>query len=312
MTRLAESSGLRLHMAGLAQADQILPSVRFRDAGAVAERLGVVDREAGPDILAAVGAVPTLLAHDSKADTLPVPPTVTHWPAYPVRRPWARQILFPPFVPASQGAEVAGLLPAKLPGLAVERTSAVLARQMDRRHPLVVGWARSARRTGVFLRGATGRIQVGDLLDALAAPRTEACPVNVRRGASHDHSADLARDRDETALRAAHPLAGLRKERLSASGAGSRLISGGPSAAPSTTQMHAIRRAVRFRPRIELIAQRLIALVCHEKRPIPTRREAERLADSHSDCPKCQAGGVMREYVCATNPTHWHIGHAPR
>ena len=55
--------------------------------------------------------------------------------------------------------------------------------------------------------------------------------------------------------------------------------------------------------------QRVIALVCHRKQPIPTRVDAERLADSHIDCPKCQTGAVMAEYLCPTDPTHWHIGH---
>jgi hypothetical protein len=70
MTRLGA------HVAGLAQADEVVSMVGLVGAGEETEGVDVVDRQAAPDVPPAVRAVAALLHDHPEADDLPVAPPI--------------------------------------------------------------------------------------------------------------------------------------------------------------------------------------------------------------------------------------------
>ena len=77
---------LRLHVAGLAQSDEVGPNVSFLGCVKEAEWSNVMHGQAAADVLSAHVAAPTLLGHNRLSSQKPASAPVGSRPPYPVRR----------------------------------------------------------------------------------------------------------------------------------------------------------------------------------------------------------------------------------
>lgn len=129
-----------LRMAGIAQPDEVLARVGFRSRSEVAERALVVDVNAGANMRPAVGAVAGLLGYYRRPDLPPV------WPANGRRtsckrgRSGALEARGRAEARAAAEAGRAGKC-SEFPRLLLECAAAVLAGELDRRHPFRVATA---------------------------------------------------------------------------------------------------------------------------------------------------------------------------
>lgn len=148
------------HVARLAEADQVLPLVRLLGGGELAEWTDVVDRQARPDVLPAVGADALLLGHDDGADRLPTSAPVGLLPTDPQWRVRPALMLMAVGIPAGVRAVPAPeLWPTDPMWLGRVVLPAVGADQINRRDVLAVGWPTANRRPGVLLRRAPRGVQ---------------------------------------------------------------------------------------------------------------------------------------------------------
>jgi len=117
---------LMAHMAGLAKADEIFPSVSAFRAVEKPEWFNVVDRKALADMFSAFGAVPTLILHDSRAGSKPTSAAIGSRPANPIRRIFTLRLRL---ASAFCGTKPRNAILTRQPRLLIEGCAAMFAGQ---------------------------------------------------------------------------------------------------------------------------------------------------------------------------------------